>query len=76
MAFVRFLRSMPGRVLRVVGGALLLWAGLGSTSVAGLLLMMIGLIPIVTAIANVCPLAEAAGVIDRAHRDQPVRPRR
>lgn len=77
MAIVTFMQSMPGRVLRVVGGALLLWVGSREASMAGLLLMMIAFIPIVTAIANICPMAGTRDVVARVqHREHPIAPRR
>jgi len=59
MAFITFLQSVPGRVARVLFGLALLYVGARTTSIAGLLLLMTGLIPVVTAAANVCLLADA-----------------
>ena len=63
MWFLTFLRSGSGRVFRVVFGAALFWAGIVEGSMTGLLLMMIGLVPIVTGIANVCLIDDVAMAI-------------
>jgi hypothetical protein len=67
-----FLRSVPGRLLRVAVGGALFWTGVVEGSIVGLVLMMIGLIPMVTGIANVCLLEDVVGaVIQFSHPHQP-----
>lgn len=63
MRFMSFIQTPAGRILRVCVGGLLVWYGAQVTSLLGLLLMMVGLVPLVGGIANVCLLAEIAQVI-------------
>ncbi len=63
MTVLTFLRSAQGRVLRVVIGASLLWAGASEGTLAGVVLMMLGLVPVVTAIANICLLDDMVGAL-------------
>ena len=65
MAFITFLQSASGRVARTLFGLVLLYVGARTTSIAGLLLLMTGLIPIVTAVANVCLMADAYDLFAR-----------
>jgi hypothetical protein len=68
MHFVPFLRSTPGRVTRVAVGCLLVGIGALERSLTGLLLMMIGVVPVVTALANVCLLDDIAAAVTAAKR--------
>ena len=54
MSFIEFMRSTPGRIVRVVFGVGLILYGALQASVLGLLLMTIGIVPAVTGIAGVC----------------------
>jgi len=54
MSFIEFMRSTPGRFVRVVLGVGLILYGALKASVLGLVLMMIGIVPAVTGIAGVC----------------------
>ena len=63
MPSLTFLRTVPGRILRVAVGAVLLGAGMLERSTAGVLLMMMGLIPIVTGIANICLVEDVVASI-------------
>jgi hypothetical protein len=58
MTFISFMHAPAGRVLRVAIGASLLWYGAGDESLFGLMVMMLGLVPVVTGIAGVCLLDE------------------
>jgi len=58
MAFIDFLRSTPGRVLRVVVGFALIAYGGTQGSLFGLILMMVGMVPTVTGVAAICLLEE------------------
>ncbi len=64
MWLIQFMRSTPGRIVRVVFGVWLMLHGALSGTVFGLVLMMIGIVPAVTGIAGVC-LADA---FMRGHR--------
>lgn len=55
MAFVNVMRSWVGRLLRIVAGGLLVWYGVTQMSGAGgLLLAVVGLVPIAAGVFNVC----------------------
>jgi hypothetical protein len=71
MWLISILRSPPGRVLKAALGAWLLIQGLLMATLAGLVMMMSGVVLVVTALANVCLLEEAVAVwtgYDRADR--------
>lgn len=65
MRVLEFMRSMPGRILRVAVGLTLLWFGATQATLLGLVLMMMGLIPVVTAALNVCLIDEIAREVVR-----------
>ena len=73
MWVVRFMRSVPGRVLRVALGFWLISYGLTHASLLGLVLMMVGIVPAVTALAGICLLEEVVKGM-RAHRPPPGQP--
>jgi hypothetical protein len=54
----KFLRSMPGRLLRVAAGLSLIVYGGTHPSLLGLVLMMVGMVPTVTGLAGICLLDE------------------
>jgi hypothetical protein len=58
MWLVRFMRSVAGRVLRVVVGLSLIGYGSQQASLMGLVLMMIGIVPAVTGAAGICLIEE------------------
>ncbi|MBI4888038.1 MAG: DUF2892 domain-containing protein [Acidobacteria bacterium] len=58
MAFINFLKSPMGRVLRVAGGFALIVYGGTHASLVGLALMMAGMVPAVTGLAGICLLEE------------------
>ena len=70
MTFIRFLRSVPGRVLRIVIGLLLMTYGATQASMVGLIMMIVGMGPAVTAIAGVCLIEEVVMAL-RAHHVPP-----
>lgn len=74
MWVVSFMRSAPGRVLRVALGLWLIAYGATHPSLAGLVLMMVGVVPVVTAVAGICLLEEALKGM-RAYRASAGRPR-
>ncbi len=62
MIFVQFMNSPAGRIARAVAGVLLIWAGLAVVGgVAGVILALVGLLPIVAGVAKVCVLAPLFG---------------
>ena len=58
MRFIRFMRSMTGRVLRVAVGLSLVAYGSTHGSLVGLVLMMVGMVPTVGGIAGICLIEE------------------
>jgi hypothetical protein len=73
MTAIQFLRSPLGRVLRVVTGLGLIAFGAAHPSLVGIVLMMVGIVPVVTGCAGICLLDEFAR--GREHRFTPHRPR-
>jgi hypothetical protein len=53
MTFFRFLRSAPGRILRIATGVALVATGFSHEALGGVLLVMIGLVPVVSGIMNI-----------------------
>lgn len=53
--------SMWGRALRVVVGLILIWWGLGAGTTTGTVVAVIGVIPILTGIFNICVVAPLFG---------------
>jgi hypothetical protein len=58
MCFIRFMQSVPGRLLRVALGVWLIAFGATHVSLLGLVLMMVGIVPAVTGFAGICLLEE------------------
>ena len=73
MRFIGFMRSMPGRLLRVALGVWLIGFGATHPSLFGLVLMMVGVVPIVTGFAGIS-LLEAVIEGRRARRPPAGRP--
>ena len=73
MAFINFFRSTAGRVLRVIAGLALIVYGNTHASLVGLVLMMIGVVPVVTGLADIYLLEGSGG--DRRGQAGVQRPR-
>lgn len=58
MTFITFLQSTPGRMGRAAVGLALIGYGAMYPSLVGLVLMMAGIVPAVTAVAGVCLIEE------------------
>ena len=59
---VQFMASMPGRIVRIVAGAaLLLWGFMGLEATTGIIVMVIGLIPLLAGLFDVCLIAPLFG---------------
>ncbi len=57
MGFVNFMRSLSGRLLRVVAGAVIIWLGLNFVQVPwSYVVAAIGLVPIAAGLLNFCLL--------------------
>lgn len=61
--FVEFMRSTPGRVARIVAGAAIVAVGLGAVGgSAGIVIALVGLVPIAAGVVNVCLFAPLFGM--------------
>lgn len=58
MWVITFMRSTPGRVVKVAAGLWLMAYGVTHASLLGLVLMMVGVVPLVTGVAGICLLDE------------------
>ncbi len=62
MEFARFMSSTSGRLLRIVAGAALIFLGLAVVhGTGGIILAVVGLVPLVAGIMNVCVFAPLFG---------------
>ena len=63
MGFIDFMASNAGRVVRIVAGAALIGVGLLVVKgTGGVVLAIVGLLPIVTGVFDVCIFAPLAGL--------------
>jgi hypothetical protein len=63
MAFVRFMQSWAGRLLRIGVGALMLWYGLTQmVGAGGIALAVVGVVPIAAGVFNFCLLGPLVGL--------------
>jgi hypothetical protein len=62
MGFARFMSSTAGRLLRIVAGVALIVIGLAVVhGVGGIILAIVGLVPLVAGLSNVCVFAPLFG---------------
>jgi hypothetical protein len=62
MEFARFMSSTSGRFLRIVAGIALLVVGLGVVhGIGGIILAIVGLVPLVAGLFNFCVFAPLFG---------------
>jgi hypothetical protein len=62
MEFARFMSSLSGRLLRIVAGILLIIVGLAVIhGTGGIILAIVGLVPLVAGIFNFCVFAPLFG---------------
>jgi len=60
--FVSFMASAPGRIVRIVAGIILIaWGWLGLGGVAGTIVAIIGLLPLVAGVFDFCVFAPLFG---------------
>ena len=68
MAFVRFMQSWAGRLLRIGAGALMMWYGLTQMAGAGgIALAVVGVVPIAAGVFSFCLLGPLFGVTLMGH---------
>jgi Protein of unknown function (DUF2892) len=61
-AFVVFMASTAGRWVRIVAGvALIAWGWTMHQTTTGIILMVVGLVPLLTGVFNVCLIAPIIG---------------
>ncbi len=61
-AFIRFMASPAGRILRIVaGGAIIAWGLLMVGDQSGQILAAVGLLPILTGALNICVIGPLFG---------------
>jgi hypothetical protein len=56
MPFITFMQSTAGRVLRGVAGLCLIAYGMTHGSLSGVVLTIVGVVPLITALAGICPM--------------------
>jgi hypothetical protein len=62
MAFARFMASPTGRAVRIVAGvALIAWGWSHHESMTGIIVMVVGLVPLLAGVFNVCLIAPVIG---------------
>jgi hypothetical protein len=62
MGFARFMSSTAGRLLRIVAGVALIVIGLAAVhGVGGIILAIVGLVPLLAGLSNVCVFAPLFG---------------
>ena len=60
--FIRFLASTTGRIIRVVAGiVLVLWGFMGLTGTTGIVVAIIGLVPLLAGLFDFCVFAPLFG---------------
>ncbi|WP_405136383.1 DUF2892 domain-containing protein [Nocardia sp. NBC_01388] len=63
MGIVEFMRSTAGRLIRIVAGIALIVIGLAALGgPAGVIVAVIGLVPVAAGVFNFCPLGPVFGV--------------
>lgn len=56
--FVKFMASLTGRIIRIAAGiALVVWGLLGLTGTPGIIVAVIGLVPLLAGLFDVCVFA-------------------
>jgi hypothetical protein len=70
MTVIAFLRSPLGRAARVMSGVALIAYGSILASLAGLVLMMVGMVPAVTGLVDMCLIGEAARSCEACEAEQ------
>lgn len=61
MTFARFMATPTGRILRIVLGIVIIWIGVVSPKPFGYVLEVVGLIPIIAGVLNICLIGPLIG---------------
>jgi hypothetical protein len=61
MSFVTFMTSTAGRTIRIIAGAAIIAAGIATGATAGIIIAVIGMVPLAAGLANVCLFAPLFG---------------
>lgn len=62
MPFARFMATAAGRLIRIIAGAALIYAGLFLVGgVGGIVLAVVGLVPVAAGVFNFCGISELIG---------------
>ncbi len=61
MEFARFMASFSGRALRVIVGVGIIWWGMRMGSAVGTLIAIVGVLPVLAGVLNVCGIASLIG---------------
>jgi hypothetical protein len=61
MAFAKFMATGAGRILRIVAGLVLIGFGLYLHSTVGIVVAVVGLVPLLAGVLNVCGIAPILG---------------
>ena len=59
--FARFINSGIGRVIRIVAGLAIIWAGYSMAGTLGTVLIVVGLVPLAAGIFNLCLISALLG---------------
>lgn len=62
MAFVSFMQSSAGRGLRIIAGAAIIAGGIAVGGVGGIVLVLVGLVPLAAGIFKLCLFAPLLGL--------------
>ncbi|MBL8152696.1 MAG: DUF2892 domain-containing protein [Anaerolineae bacterium] len=61
MAFARFMAGPIGRLARIIAGVVLIVLGLQAGGTGGIILAVVGVLPILAGVLNVCLIAPIIG---------------
>lgn len=62
MAFAEWMAKPAGRILRIVAGLVLIGVGLYVQGVLGILIAIVGVVPVLAGVFNFCVIAPFLGV--------------
>lgn len=62
LKFAKFMATIPGRIIRMVAGAAIIWWGSTMMGTTGMIVMIVGAIPFFAGIFNLCMIAPFIGV--------------